>query len=194
MATPREEAIYAFLIKDQYRLEEELVAAKKDVKTWVRRSKLALKAGKLDLGRQAKERAILAKGEFDRIQSELKTVRLKKANLKRRTRMPDASEDLMYAEMLVEQFRLLGHSPEEGEANEIAARMEAEIELEDRKADGEPTPPVNQADEAAEAAEPDVSLTHTVSGPPSMLEEPESEDDLADFLAAVSEGDDVDPP
>ena len=129
MAAAQQQAVYAYLVKEENRLEQELETARADVQKWVKRSKLAFKKGKLELGREAKERAIQAKQVFDSTQQELTTIKLKKADLRRRNAFTDESETIIQAEVLVEQFRMMGISPEESEANEIAGRMQAELDL-----------------------------------------------------------------
>ena len=133
MAAAQQHAVYAYLVKEENRLEEELEAARADVQKWVKRSKLAFKKGESELGREAKERAIQAKQAFDSMQQELTTIKLKKADLRRRNAFTDESEAIIHAEVLVEQFRMMGISPEESEANEIASRMQAELDLADAK-------------------------------------------------------------
>lgn len=133
MPSERALAIYAYMCKQENRLEAELATAKADVQLWIRRAKLAYKKGALDMGRQAKERATAAKAEFDRIQTELTTTKRKKSDLRRRDRVTDETDSIIYAEMLVEQFRLQGFSPEEAETNAIAKRMEAELAVAELK-------------------------------------------------------------
>lgn len=129
MADADNHAIYAYLVKEENRLEEELETARSQAQKWVKRSKLAFKKGELELGREAKERALQAKQTFDSTKQELTTVKLKKADLRRRNAVTDETETIIRAEVLVEQFRMMGISPEESETNEIVGRMQAEMDL-----------------------------------------------------------------
>ncbi len=151
MPSERALAIYAYMCKQENRLEAELAAAKADVQLWVKRAKLAYKKGAIDMGRQAKQRATAAKVEFDRVQAELTTTKRKKSDLRRRNHVTDETDSVIYAEMLVEQFRMQGFSPEEAETNAIAKRMEAELAVAEMK--GEPAPPLAAGSDPAPSAE-----------------------------------------
>jgi|GEM_PF-4033199 len=134
------QAELAFLIRDEKQAQEDVENAREEVLLWIKRGKLAVRAGKPDLARQAKAQAVEAKITFDEAQARLESIGYKKKSVIKRSRGVDAQDMARTesAEGLVEQFRLRGISPEEQETKEIAAKMEAELAVEDIKAGREP--------------------------------------------------------
>jgi hypothetical protein len=125
---PGDHAEMAILIRREKLANERIEKATGDLALWVRRGKLAKEKGKLDMARQAMDRAIEAKRILDKAQFELETLQMDKDVLKSGAQMPD-DESVIRAEVLVEQFRMQGFAPEEQELKEMQADVEAEFEL-----------------------------------------------------------------
>lgn len=128
MVDELDQARMTHLILQERDAEEALGEAREAVMLWVKRGRLAQSKGELELARQAKGRADQAKEQFIQARARLDSLQSQKRALRREARRPDGAQTFR-AEMLVEQFRLQGISPEEQEADEIARRMGAEIEL-----------------------------------------------------------------
>jgi hypothetical protein len=166
----------AQLIRQERETQEKRDAAREALATWVRRGKLAIKAGETELAREAKRRALEAKDELAAAEEELERLVGAKRRLRREARRPD-EQPTTNAELLVEHFRLQGFAPEEQEMNEVTARAEAELavdalkgaqrpaaEAEPRtfRAPGAPQEVVDAAD-AAEEAERELAATATTA-------------------------------
>ena len=176
------QAELAFLIRDEKQAQEDVDEARKEVMLWVKRGKLAVRAGKPDLAQQAKAQAVEAKQAFDEAQARLESIGYKKKSVIKRSRGVDA-EDIARtasAEGLVEQFRLRGISPEEQETKEIAAKMEAELAVEDIKAGRKPGESAQHMLDAMDQAPPVSPSPYVPPEPVDSSAEPEDEASLED--------------
>lgn len=188
------QAELAFLIRDEKKAQEDVDEAREEVMLWVKRGKLAVKAGKPDLARQAKAQAIEAKQVFDEAQARLESIGFKKKSVIKRSRGVDGIDIARTesAEGLVEQFRQRGISPEEQETKEIAAKMEAELAVEDIKAGRKPGQSSDEMYDAMLQAPPATPSPPPAPSPyeppePEEEEEPVEDDEMLDFERRLQE-------
>jgi hypothetical protein len=174
----------AQLILREREAQEKLDTAKQALSTWVRRGKLAVKAGEVELAREAKKRALEARDEIVAAEAELEQLTGAKRRLRREARRPD-ERPTTNAEMLVEHFRLQGLAPEDQEMREVVAQAEAELGVEALKG-GPPAGPPSQAP-GAPPATPRAPAPTSGAPPEDALER-----ELAALRASVDESEPLD--
>ena len=110
---PQVEGMLAYLLKQEMEVTAERDAAATSARAWVKRAKAAYTHGEQELGAEAKARALEEKTKYDRLQSQLDSIKLKLAHLRRQSKTRDETESILRAEMMVDTFRLRGILPDE---------------------------------------------------------------------------------
>ena len=123
---PYDHARMTSLVMEEKAAKEAFVEAKQDIGKWKKRHQMALNAADIGLadtaGRKVAElEETMAKARFD-----LERIQQDKSMLRMEANLPQETHNTAQAEALIEDFRALGASPEEGELRELAIEQSAE--------------------------------------------------------------------
>jgi hypothetical protein len=184
-----ERAEMAHLILREKDAQDKATAAREALALWVKRGKLAVKAGETALAGEAKKQALEARSELLAAEQELELVQAAKRRLRREARRPD-DQSTTNAELLVENFRMQGFAPEEQELEDIAARGEAQMTIDALRAPAAPAAasapaPAAPAPAAPAPAAPDVPAAPAGPTETSPAARPARSEPDANALAAI---------
>ncbi len=104
-------ALMVYWVKREKELQKARQKALDDGKTWFRRAKLALQKGRLDLAKEAKQRAEKAQFDFKEAERLLKEVESEKIKLQYESQAP-TGEEVMRSHRLLADFKEMGIDPE----------------------------------------------------------------------------------